>query len=165
MQTSPLMPKATAVWLIRNTSLTFEQIAEFCSLHMLEIKALADGSPSSIVAPFDPIAHGQLTQEEIDRCQQDENSRLILLSYRIPVPTRKKYTPLARRQDKPDAISWLIKNYPHIDDISICKLISTTKSTVNSIRNKTHKYSKIIKPKNPVTLGLCSESDIRKALG
>jgi hypothetical protein len=154
----PLMPKSTAVWLIDNTSLTFEQIADFCGLHILEVQAIADDSVGKI-APFDPTAHGQLTKSEIERCERDPAARLVIMVSTVEhIRTGgAKYIPRARRQDRPNGILWLIKEYPNISDSKICQLLGTTKSTVESIRNKSYKEYSNLKAQNPVKLGLCSQ--------
>lgn len=159
----PLMPKATAIWLVDNTTLTFEQIAEFCGLHLLEVEAIANGDMDSRMAGFDPIASSQLTVEEIRRCEKDKNARLILKTNPYFVAEKRqqaKYTPRLKRQDKPDAIAWLVKYYPALPDTDICKLIGTTKATIHSIRNKTHKNFSMLTPRSPVVLGLCSEPEL-----
>jgi hypothetical protein len=164
----PLMPKATAVWLFENTVLTFDQIAEFCGLHSLEIQAIADGDVASRMVGHDPIVAGQLTKEEIERCEKDPDAKLQLKqSTATDIQKRRKgarYTPVSRRQDKPDAISWLLKHHPELSDNQICKLIGTTKKTIEAIRDKTHWNTANLKSKNPVTLGLCKEVDIEKAV-
>ncbi|MCP4395015.1 MAG: DUF1013 domain-containing protein [Alphaproteobacteria bacterium] len=164
----PLMPKATAVWLLENTALTFDQIAEFCGLHALEIQAMADGDVGSRMVGHNPIFAGQLTKNEIERCEKDENTKLQLkVSSVSDIHKRRKgarYTPVSRRQDKPDAISWLIKHHPELSDNQVCKLIGTTKKTIEAIRDKTHWNSSNLKAKNPVILGLCKEVDIEKAV-
>lgn len=162
--TIPLMPKATAVWLIENTSLAFQQIAEFCHLHILEVKNLADSESSQAMVGFDPIASGQLTLEEIHRCEKDNNAKL-QLSVAITADSvlgkkRTRYTPLAKRQERPDAIAWLIKYYPDLNDTQISKLVGTTKPTIDSVRNKTHWNAHNIKPRNPVQLGFCSQAEL-----
>lgn len=158
----PLMPKATAIWLIENTALTFSQIAEFCGLHILEIESLADGDMDSKMTGFDPIVSSQLTLEEIKRCEENPNAKLQLKSsqYFDEKKPSKKYTPKAKRQDKPDAIAWILKYYPGIPDQDICDLVGTTKVTIKAIKNKTHKNSAIIKPRSPAVLGLCSETEL-----
>ncbi len=165
---SPLMPKATAVWLVENTALTFEQIAEFCGMHELEVQAIADGEVAVGMQGRDPVAAGELTQSEIDRCVADRALKLRPAERRIPVPEARakgpRYTPVAKRQDRPDAVAWLLKNYPELQDGQICKLIGTTKPTIDKIRDRTHWNSANIKPRNPVALGLCSESDFEKEL-
>lgn len=166
----PLMPKATAVWLIDNTTLTFKQIADFCGIHELEVKGIADGEVASGVMGVDPIHNGQLDKDEIERCSKDPNSQLNLKvspSYEAVSKTKKKstrYTPIARRQDKPDAIYWLVKNFPEIKDSTIIKLIGTTKSTVEAIRSRTHWNMSNIRQRDPVLLGICSQTDLDKVI-
>ncbi len=163
-----LMPKATAVWLVENTALSFEQIAEFCGIHALEVQAIADGEVASGMQGRDPIAHGELTEAEIERCVADPTARLQPAKARIPQPTARpkgaRYTPVAKRQERPDAIAWLLKNYPELSDTQIGKLIGTTKATIDKVRDKTHWNSGNIKPQNPVSLGLCSESELEKQI-
>ena len=159
------MPKATAVWLIENTSLTFKQIAEFCNMHILEVHGIADDEVARGIAGIDPVTTGQLTREEIGRCEKDPDSILQMSSALIEVlafEKRKKgrYTPIARRGDKPDAIAWLLKSHPELVDSQIIKLIGTTKHTIESVRYKTHWNYLNIKPKDPVLLGLCSQTDL-----
>ncbi|MCG8508631.1 MAG: DUF1013 domain-containing protein [Rhodospirillales bacterium] len=164
----PLMPKATAVWLVENTALTFDQIAEFCNLHPLEVQAIADGEVGTGIQGLDPIANGELTQEEIDRCSNDPNGRLVQAKTRNPQPRAKprgaRYTPVSKRQDRPDAIAWLLKNYPELGDAQISRLIGTTKPTINAVRDKTHWNAPNIKPQNPVSLGLCTAIDLEKSV-
>ena len=162
--TTPLMPKATAVWLIENTSLSFQQIAKFCTLHILEVKNLADSETTQGMVGFDPIASGQLTLEEINRCEQDSDAEL-QISVAISADSvlgkkRTRYTPLAKRQERPDAIAWLIKYYPDLNDNQISKLVGTTKPTIDAVRSKSHWNSHNIKPRNPVQLGFCSQSEL-----
>jgi hypothetical protein len=163
-----LMPKATAVWLVENTALTFDQIAAFCGLHPLEVQAIADGEVAVGMQGLDPIAAGQLTQEEIDRCSKDPSARLQMAEPMLPEPRKRpkgaRYTPVSKRQDRPDAIAWLLKNYPELSDAQISKLIGTTKPTINGVRDKTHWNTPNIKPRNPVHLGLCSADDLEKAI-
>jgi len=165
---APLMPKATAVWLVENTALTFDQIAEFCQLHPLEVQAIADSEVGVGIQGLDPIVNGELTQEEIDRCVNDSNGRLVQAKTRNPQPRAKprgaRYTPVSKRQDRPDAIAWLLKNYPELGDAQISRLIGTTKPTINSVRDKTHWNAQNIKPQNPVGLGLCSALDLENAV-
>ncbi len=147
----PLMPKATAVWLIDNTALTFEQIADFCSLHILEVKGIADGDVDHGIRGADPIAAGQLTRLEIEDCQKDKNARLKAIQKRDDLPevarrVGKKYTPLSKRQDRPDSIFWLVRNHPELLDSQIGKLVGTTKSTIQSIRDRTHWNSANLTP-------------------
>ncbi|WP_396593691.1 DUF1013 domain-containing protein [Brevundimonas sp. R86498] len=160
--TDILMPKATAVWLVDNTSLTFEQIAAFCGLHPLEVRGIADGDVARDIRGVDPITGGQLAREELDKAQADENYRMSaivsrhaeLMKTNKPAP---KYTPVSRRQDRPDAIMWFVKNHPEVTDAQIAKLLGTTKSTIDSVRNRTHWNSPQIKPVDPVTLGLVGQ--------
>src|SRR5271167_2380966 len=165
---APLMPKATAVWLVENTSLTFEQIADFCALHPLEIQAIADGEVATQMQGLDPVVNGQTTAEEIARCQADPNARLALSPQAIaPQMFRHKgprYTPIAKRQDKPDAISFLLKTYPELSDGQISKLIGTTKPTIAAVRDRTHWNSPNIKPRHPVELGLCTLDELEDAV-
>jgi hypothetical protein len=165
----PLMPKATAVWLVDNTSLTFEQIADFCGLHPLEVKGIADGEVGMGIRGLDPVAGGQLAREELDRCQQDPNGRLKLArpaTADIKPPKRRepRYTPLSKRQDRPDAIAWLLRHHPELTDQQICKLLGTTKTTVNAVRDRTHWKSQEIRPRDPVLLGLCQQIDLDQAI-
>ncbi len=160
----PLMPKATAVWLIENTSLGFRQIAEFCGLHELEVQAIADGEVAIGMVGMDPIANGQITQEELERCQGDPAARLQLAKRDIPIPTSRhkgpRYTPVAKRGDKPDAIAWLLKNHPELSDTAICRLIGTTKPTIAAVRDRTHWNAPNIKARHPVELGLCTSIEL-----
>jgi hypothetical protein len=160
--TDILMPKATAVWLVDNTSLTFEQIADFCGLHPLEVRGIADGDVARDIRGADPLVNGQLTREELDKAQADDSYRMKavvsrhaeLLKSAKPAP---KYTPVSRRQDRPDAIAWFVRNHPEVTDAQIAKLLGTTKSTIESVRNRTHWNSANIKPVDPVTLGLVGQ--------
>ncbi|MBN44667.1 MAG: hypothetical protein CML94_04095 [Rhodobiaceae bacterium] len=165
----PLMPKATAVWLIDNTALTFEQIADFCSLHILEVKGIADGDVDHGIRGADPIAAGQLTRLEIEDCQKDKNARLKAIQKRGDLPevarrVGKKYTPLSKRQDRPDSIFWLVRNHPELLDSQIGKLVGTTKSTIQSIRDRTHWNSANLTPVDPVSVGLCTQVDLDNAV-
>jgi len=166
--TLPLMPKATAVWLVENTGLTFDQIAEFCGLHALEVQAIADGEVAAQMQGLDPVANGQITAEEIKRCEQDPAARLQLSEQAQPVPLVKhkgpRYTPIAKRQDKPDAIAWLVKNHPELSDGQISKLVGTTKPTIAAVRDRTHWNSTNIKPRHPVALGLCTLPELEAAV-
>ena len=162
--TLPLMPKATAVWLIDNTVLTFEQIAQFCGIHILEIKGIADGDVSQGIKGMDPINNAQLTRAELERCEQD-SSAILALSHKedymnIKAPKKGKYTPLSKRQDRPDAIYWLTRNHPELKDIQITRLVGTTKPTIQSIRNRTHWNMSNMKLVDPVTLGLCTQMQL-----
>jgi len=168
MTTTPLMPKATAVWLVENTSLSFDQIAEFCHLHPLEVQAIADGEAALSIKGLDPVLTGQLTREEIARAEADPNARLGLATPRVaaasvPTVTKRRgprYTPVSRRQDRPNAILWLVRNHPELKDAAIMRLVGTTKPTIDSIRNRTHWNSNNLQPTDPVALGLCSQIDL-----
>lgn len=161
-QPAPLMPHATASWLVDNTALTFEQIAIFCGLHLLEIQAIADDTALTKLTGRDPIRSGELTQAEIDRAAADPEARLRL--EKQPEQERRtkgpRYTPLSKRQDKPDGILWIIKNHPEITDTQISRLIGTTKTTITAIRDKSYWNYANISPKDPVTLGLCPQREI-----
>jgi len=165
---APLMPKATAVWLVENTSLTFDQIADFCQLHPLEIQAIADGEVANQMQGLDPVANGQTTAEEIERCQADPEARLKLSPQALPPQLVKhkgpRYTPISKRQDKPDAIAFLLKNHPELSDTNISKLIGTTKPTIAAVRDRTHWNSPNLKPRHPVELGLCTFDEFERAL-
>ena len=168
VMTAPLMPKATAVWLVENTTLTFRQISVFCEIHELEIQAMADGDVSGNIRGLSPVDNGQLTWDEIHRCEADKKANLQASEMERNVKARnlkaKKILSPSQRQDKPNSIAWILKNYPQIKDTLVCKLIGTTKATIQAIREGTHKDAATIRPKNPVTVGLCSEADIEKAL-
>jgi hypothetical protein len=164
----PLMPKATAVWLVENTALSFEQIADFCGLHPLEVQAIADGEVAAGIVGLDPVANGQVTRDELERCEANPDGRLKLTVTDIPQPRAKpkgaRYTPVSKRQDRPDAIAWIIKHHPELSDAAISKLIGTTKPTIQSVRDKSHWNAANIKPRNPVTLGMCSEAELEKVV-
>lgn len=167
----PLMPKATAVWLVDNTKLTFKQIADFCGIHELEAKGIADGEVAAGVIGADPITSGQLDKEEIERCSNDPKAQLQLklnAAYEAVNKSKKKagakYTPIARRHDKPDAIYWLVKNFPEIKDAAVIKLVGTTKTTVEAVRNRTHWNMAHIRQRDPVLLGICSQTDLDKVI-
>jgi len=168
MQELPLMRKATAVWLVENTSLTFSQIARFCGLHELEVQGIADGDVASGIIGQNPILSTQLTDEEIKRCEADPEKSLILnktaSSETKAIEKRSKYTPIARRQDKPDGISYLLKYYPEITNGQIKKLIGTTDNMIDSIRSRSHWNMKNIKPRDLVLLGLCSQSQFNDVI-
>lgn len=163
-----LMPKATAVWLIDNTVMTFEQISAFCDLHILEVKGIADGDVAAGIRGADPISNGQVSRDEIEKAEKDASYNLVAVSFDAsPIPANKtkkrrgpRYTPLSRRQDRPDAIAWLVRNHPEVSDPQISKLIGTTKPTINSIRDRTHWKTSTINPTDPVSLGLCSQIDL-----
>jgi hypothetical protein len=162
-----LMPQATAVWLVDNTSLSFGQIAEFCGLHPLEVQAIADGEVATNIVGQDPVIAGQLTAEEIARCEADPTAK-IQMRQRIDLPkikpTKGRYTPVAKRQDKPDAIAYLLKRFPQLSDAQIVRLIGTTKQTIAQVRDGTHRNSEEITPKDPVQLGLCSAKDLNSEI-
>jgi len=164
MSNAPLMPKATAVWLVENTSLTFDQIADFCKLHPLEVKGIADGEVAAGIKGHDPITSLQLTREEIQRGEEDPDHRLVLASSKVHLPEQKRrgprYTPLSRRQDRPNAILWLLRNHPELKDAQIMRLVGTTKATLQAIRERTHWNSAALSPLDPVTLGLCTQVDL-----
>jgi len=167
MNTLPLMPKATAVWLCDNTALTFKQIGDFCGLHELEVKAIADGDIATGMVGYDPVLSGQLTEANIKECEADPSKPLTLVlseDYASVVKRQTRYTPVSRRSDKPDAIAWIIKHYPEMSVNAICKLIGTTKATVDAIKSRSHKKMAGIKPANPITLGLCTEDALNKAV-
>ncbi len=166
---APLMPKATAVWLIQNTTLTFEQIADFCHLHVAEVTGIADGDVAKGIIGVDPVTMGQLEKDEILRCQNDSTLRLRLLADMQNIISQQKrkskYTPVAKRNSKPDAVMWLLKNCPELTEAQIVKLIGTTKSTIQSVKNKTHWNSQNIKAKDPVILGLCTQTELNAVYG
>jgi hypothetical protein len=168
MSEAPFMPKATAVWLVENTTLTFKQIAKFCKLHELEIKGIADGDVAKGIKAYNPILAGQLSRDEIDSCSKDENKSLNLTqrSEDVQVKERKKpkYTPLSKRQDRPDAILWLTKNYPELTDGQISKLVGSTTGTVSLIRKRSYWNFSSLKAKDPVILALCTQDIFQKAL-
>ncbi len=165
--TLPLMPKATAVWLVENTTLTFEQIAEFCGMHTLEVQGIADAEVAGGIVGRNPITSRQLTRDEIERCESDPKAKLKLLQATkeyIELKHRQKkkgrYTPVARRQDKPDAIAWLLKHCPNISDAQVVRLIGTTKNTIQSIRERSHWNYSNIQPKDPVLLSLTTQGEL-----
>ncbi len=164
----PLMPKATAVWLIENTGLTFEQIGEFCGLHHLEIQAIADGEVAGRMHGLNPVLGGQLTKDEIERCEKDSRARLNKTKSDLPKAKLRskgpKYTPISKRQDKPDAIMWILKNHAELTDSQIVRLIGTTKNTIDKIRNREHWNMANIKAQHPVALGLCSQGDLEATI-
>ena len=159
--TELLMPKATAVWLVDNTSLSFDQIAEFCKLHPLEVKAIADGEAATGIKGTDPINNGQLTRDEIEKAQKDPKHKLQLQESRIKLPSAKRkrprYTPVSKRQDRPNAIRWMTRNHPELKDAQIIRLVGTTKNTIEAIRDGAHWNSANLTPMDPVTLGLCTQ--------
>lgn len=164
----PLMPKATAVWLVENTALTFDQIADFCGMHALEIQSIADGEVAQGIVGLDPVGNGQITQEELERCVADPQARLEIIEppdeeapKRRPGP---RYTPISKRQDKPDAIAWLLRNHPELTDANIMKLVGTTKPTINAVRDRTHWNASSITPRDPVALGLSTQIELDDAV-
>jgi hypothetical protein len=162
---TPLMPKATAVWLVENTALSFEQIADFCKLHHLEVQAIADGESAQSIKGLDPVLTGQLTQENIRQAEADPAVRLNLAEPKVRAPTAAKrkgprYTPVSRRQDRPNAILWLLRNHPELKDAAVMRLVGTTKPTIESIRSRTHWNANNLQPTDPVALGLCSQIDL-----
>ncbi len=164
---SPLMPKATAVWLVENTTLTFGQIAEFCGLHELEVQAIADGEVATGMQGMSPIGTHELTAEEIKRCEEDPKAVLKMTPRDLPAPVARqkgpRYTPIAKRQDKPDAIAWLVKTHPELTDAQIAKLVGTTKTTIAKVRDRSHWNMQNIRPRHPLEIGLCSSKDLTAA--
>jgi len=163
---APLMPKATAVWLLDNTSLSFDQIAEFCKLHPLEVKAIADGDSAQGIKGLDPVATGQLTREQIAAAEEDHDRKLELSAPKVDLPPQgqgkkgPRYTPVSRRQDRPNAILWLVRNHPELKDAAIMRLVGTTKSTIQAIRERTHWNAASLSPMDPVTLGLTTQLEL-----
>ena len=164
---APLMPKATAVWLLDNTALSFDQIADFCKLHPLEVKAIADGDSAQGIKGLDPIQTGQLTREQITQAEANPDIRLTLTESKVATPHPERggkkgprYTPVSRRQDRPNAILWLVRNHPELKDSQIMRLVGTTKSTITAIRERTHLNAATLAPIDPVTLGLATQTDL-----
>jgi len=169
VETKPLMPKATAVWLVDNTSLTFEQIADFCGLHPLEVKGIADEDVAKGIKGQDPVSSGQLTREMIEEAEKNPKARLKMAApkHKMPAVKQKKaprYTPVSKRQDKPDAVYWILRNHPEFADADIIRLIGTTKATIQKIRERSHWNATNIKAVDPVTLGLCSQLELDLAV-
>jgi hypothetical protein len=165
--TLPLMPKATAVWLIEKTALTFTQIADFCGMHPLEVQAIADGEVAQGIVGYDPVANSQVTAEQIKRCEANGDLRLTVLASAMPQPKRgrgARYTPVARRNDRPDGIAFLLRTFPQLPDAQIAKLMGTTKDTIQKVRDRSHWNSPNIKPRDPVILGLCTQTDLNAAV-
>ena len=165
----PLMPKATAIWLVDNTSLSFRQIGDFCGMHELEIKGIADGEVGVGIKGLNPITSGQLTKDEIDRCADNEDESLKIIENEISEKTeqskkKKKYTPLSKRQDRPDAVYWLIRNHPELKDSQVARLIGSTKNTIDAIRKRTHWNMANIRPQDPIGLGICRQVELDEAL-
>src|SRR5262245_54509726 len=161
----PLMPKATAAWLVENTSLSFEQIADFCQMHLLEVKGIADGDVATGIKGMDPISSGQLSREEIQRAEKDPKHRLKLADGKFDMPAVKskrgpRYTPVSRRHERPNAVLWLLRNHPELKDSQIMRLVGTTKPTIQQVRDRTHWNSSNLQPQDPVTMGLCSQIDL-----
>lgn len=168
MSTAPFMPKATAKWLIDNTALTFDQIAAFTQMHPLEIQGIADGDVAASIQPNDPVKSNELTREEIERCEADEKATLKMHSGAVEFAAQKRkgarYTPIARRQDKPDAIAWLLKHHPEFVDSQIVKLVGTTKKTIEAIRGRSYWNINNLNPRDPVLLGLCTQTALNNAI-
>ena len=167
MNNRPLMPKATAVWLVENTKISFKQIADFCNLHELEVKGIADGDVAKGIKAYNPILAGQLTREEIEASSKDYSRPLVLNKKTLDIKSQKKsprYVPLSKRQDRPEAALWLIKNYPKLSDGQIGKLVGSTKNTVSLIKNNNYWNSSNLSPKDPVVSNLCSQIDIKNAV-
>jgi uncharacterized protein len=167
MINKPFMPKATAVWLVENTKISFKQIADFCDLHELEIKGIADGDVAKGIKAYNPILAGQLTREEIEECSKDINKPLVLSKKNLEIKsikTANKYIPLSKRQDRPEAVLWLTKNYPQLSNGQIIKLVGSTKNTVAAIRGKSYWNSSNLSPKDPVVFNFCSEIDLKSAI-
>ncbi|MCK1634422.1 cell cycle transcriptional regulator TrcR [Bradyrhizobium sp. 162] len=165
MSNAPLMPKATAVWLLDNTALTFDQVADFTKMHPLEVRAIADGDAAQGIKGMDPLSNGQLTREEIEKGENNPDYRLRLQESKVVLPPRPKrkgprYTPVSRRHERPSAILWLLRNHPELKDAQIMRLVGTTKSTIASVRDRTHWNTSQLTPIDPVTLGLCSQIEL-----
>ena len=165
MSNAPLMPKATAVWLVDNTALTFDQVADFTKMHPLEVRAIADGDAAQGIKGMDPISTGQLTRDEIEKGEKDPNYRLKIAESKVTLPPQAKkkgprYTPVSRRHERPSAILWLVRNHPELKDAQIMRLVGTTKTTIASVRDRTHWNASTLTPMDPVTLGLCSQIDL-----
>ena len=169
MSHSPLMPKATAVWLVENSALSFRQIADYCGLHELEVKGIADGDVAAGIKGLDPVTGGQITRDEIKKGEADPSYRLKILESKVQVQVKKstagpRYTPVSRRGDRPDAIAYLLRSYPQLSEAQIVKLVGTTKDTIQKVRDRAHWNSPNIKPRDPVTIGLCSQTDLNAAV-
>ena len=167
MTDAPLMPKATAVWLVENTSISFRQIAEFCQMHEVEVQGIADGDIATGIKAYNPILAGQLTREEIESSSKDANRPLALNKKNLDIKSEKKvkkYVALSKRQDRPEAVLWLTRNCPQLSDGQIVKLVGSTKNTVSAIRNKSYWNSSNLSPKDPVVFNLCSQAEIKNAI-
>lgn len=162
----PLMPKATAVWLIEKTALTFTQIADFCGMHPLEVQAIADGEVAQGIVGYDPVANQQVTDADIKRCEKSGDARLKLMEPANPSKVKRgaRYTPVAKRNDRPDAIAFVLRNFPQLSEAQVIKLLGTTKDTIQKVRERSHWNSANIKPRDPVILGLCSQTDLNAAV-
>lgn len=165
MSRQPLMPKSTAVWLVENTGLSFRQIADFCNLHELEVKGIADGDVAAGIKGLDPVSGGQLTRDEIAKAEADPTHRLRILESKVNIQVQKstggpRYTPVSRRGDRPDAIQWLLRYHPELPESALMKLVGTTKSTIAAVKDRSHWNAANIKPVDPVSLGLCSQLDL-----
>ena len=162
----PLMPKATAVWLIEKTALTFTQIADFCGMHPLEVQAIADGEVAQGIVGYDPVSNQQVTDADIKRCEKSPDARLKLMAPANPSKVKKgaRYTPVAKRNDRPDAIAFVLRNFPQLSEAQVIKLLGTTKDTIQKVRERTHWNSTNIKPRDPVILGLCSQTDLNASV-
>lgn len=167
--TTPFMPKATAKWLVENTALSFKQIADFCDMHPLEVQGIADGDVAANIIPTDPVKSGQLSKEEIARCEEDADKALKLRADAAELVAannkrKARYTPIARRQDKPDALAWLVKSHPELSDGQLIKLVGTTKKTIEAIKDRSHWNINNLTPRDPVLLGLCTQSALNAAV-
>ena len=162
----PLMPKATAVWLIEKTALTFTQIADFCGMHPLEVQAIADGEVAQGIVGYDPVSNQQVTDEDIKRCEKSPDARLKLMAPANPSKIKRgaRYTPVAKRNDRPDAIAFVLRNFPQLSEAQVIKLLGTTKDTIQKVRERTHWNSTNITPRDPVILGLCSQTDLNASV-
>jgi uncharacterized protein len=164
----PLMPKATCVWLIDNTGLTFAQIGDFCTMHALEVQAVADGEVAVGIIGRDPVAAGELTRKELERCEADPEARLKMATISVPRAAERtkgpRYTAMAKRQDKPDGIAWLVRNHPEVTDAQVGKLLGTTKTTIAAVRDRSHWNMSNIKPRHPVDLGLCTYLELNASV-
>ncbi len=160
------MPKATAVWLIEKTALTFTQIADFCGMHPLEVQAIADGEVAQGIVGYDPVANQQVTEDDIKRCEKSPDARLKLMAPANPSKVKRgaRYTPVAKRNDRPDAIAFVLRNFPQLSEAQVIKLLGTTKDTIQKVRERTHWNSTNIKPRDPVILGLCSQTDLNASV-
>lgn len=163
-----LMPKATAVWLVENTALSFDQIATFCNMHALEVQGIADGEVAVGIVGLDPVANGQLTRDEIARCEADPSAQLKAVKSDAPLPQRRskgpRYTPVSKRQDKPDAVAWIVRHHPELSDAQISRLLGTTKTTIAAVRDRSHWNHSNLRPRDPVLLGLCTQTDLNAAI-